>query len=40
MNTENPNPTSTLDKRIVVLNPDVAPYIKQMFEMYSAVIIV
>jgi len=35
MNAENPNPTSTLDKRIVVLNPDVAPYIKQMFEMYS-----
>ena len=35
MNAENSNPTSTLDKRIVVLNPEVAPYIKQMFEMYS-----
>lgn len=35
MNAENPNPTCTLDKRIVVLNPEVAPYIKQMFEMYS-----
>jgi len=34
MNAENPNPTSTLDKRIVVINPDVAPYIKQMFKLY------
>ena len=34
MNAENPNPTCTLDKRIVVLNPEVAPYIKKMFELY------
>ena len=34
MNAENPNATSTLDRRIIILNPNTAPYIKQMFEMY------
>lgn len=34
-NSENPNPTSTLDKRIVVFDPETAPYLKQMFEKYS-----
>lgn len=31
----NPNPASTLDKQIIGLDEETAPYIKQVFEMYS-----
>jgi len=34
-NDENPSPTSTLDKRIIVVDYEIAPVIKEVFETYS-----
>ncbi|MDQ3098257.1 MAG: recombinase family protein [bacterium] len=34
-NVQNPNPCSTLDKKIIDLNPLTAPYMKRAFELYS-----
>jgi len=34
-NIVNPNPTCSLDKNIVALDEETAPYIKQAFELYS-----
>lgn len=34
-NDENPNPTSNLDKRIIVLDNKIAPYLKKVFEEYA-----
>jgi hypothetical protein len=35
INIDNPSPTSTLDKRIIVPNPKVAPLITQLFQLYK-----
>ena len=35
LNTQNPNPTSTLDKKIIDIDPDKAPYMKRAFELYA-----
>jgi DNA invertase Pin-like site-specific DNA recombinase len=34
-NIDNPLPSSTLDKRIITLDEEVAPHIKKIFEMYA-----
>lgn len=34
-NIVNPNPASTLDKQIIGIDEETAPYVKQIFEMYS-----
>ena len=35
-NIENPKPTSTLDKKIVAIDTETAPYMKEAFELYSS----
>lgn len=35
-NIANPNPASTLDKQIIGVDGETAPYIKKIFEMYSS----
>lgn len=34
-NSDNPNPTATLDKKIITINPDTAPIIKEAYIMYA-----
>lgn len=35
LNADNPKPTSSLDKRIIIPDPDRAPLITQMFKLYA-----
>lgn len=35
-NADNPNPTSNLDKRIIVIDDTTAPHIRDMFEQYAS----